>query len=258
MITDNKDLKIALKAARAGAYAVMEGYGKNHGSRIKEASKSIVTDTDIEAERAILGILGSESDYGILSEESGSTGKDDGPKWIVDPLDGTSNFARYIPLFAVSVALMEGPEILAGVIIDPVNNVEYSASKNEGAYCNGDLLLPLHSGNQIPAVFVNHGHRQEDRLKFGKIVSRLSDSYNLRKFGTTALELCYVAGGMTEGFICSGDEIWDFAAGVLIASEAGCVFSDWQGRPWNGQTSSVIVARPDLHEDIVRKISDLQ
>src|SRR5665811_1370646 len=117
-----KDLEIALKAAHAGAKIVSENFGQSKDSRVKGNSKGLVTETDLASEKAILEILLADSDYEILSEESGTSNKNTGPKWIIDPLDGTNNFARALPLFAVSVGLMNGNESPVGVIIDPVNN----------------------------------------------------------------------------------------------------------------------------------------
>jgi myo-inositol-1(or 4)-monophosphatase len=252
------DLQLARKAARAGAIVIRERYGTSQPARIKQNSQTLVTDTDVAAETAILELLKNHSDYTILSEESGLSEKKYGPKWIVDPLDGTSNFARQLPLFAVSVALVHNAEILAGVIIDPMHSKEFYAWKGGGAFYNDFLLVPEKPQNPTPVLFMNHGHHAADKSRFTRATSILSPDYNLRKLGTTALELCYVAAGLFDGFICSGDEIWDFAAGVLIASEAGMTFTDWRGKVWDGKSNFVLVSRPEIHDDLVKKISHLQ
>ena len=155
----SKDLQIALKAARAGAQIVFENFGKSKDSRVKGNSKGLVTATDLAAEKAIIEILISESDYEILSEESGTFHQNTGPKWVIDPLDGTNNFARSLPLFAVSVGLMEENESLVGVIIDPVNQKEYCAIKGGGAFCNGEKIIhPKFDTEYIPMLFLNHGY----------------------------------------------------------------------------------------------------
>jgi len=161
------------------------------------------------------------------------------------------------PMFAVSVALVNGTNLLTGVIIDPIHKNEFFATSGSGAFCNG---IPIASGNKgkaVPAIFLNHGYQREDKNRFVEITRRLSLDYSLRKLGTTALEICYVAEGCFDGFICSGDEIWDYAAGVLIAREAGCVFSGWQGQPWDGKNSFILVARPEIHRHLADKIRDL-
>ena len=188
------ELQIALKAARAGARVVLGNFGKSKDLQVKDNAKGLVTDTDLAAEKAILDILSAESDYAILSEESGSLQKRSGPVWVVDPLDGTNNFARSIPFFAVSVGLMEGNESLVGVIIDVVNNKEYYAVKGGGAFCNGKKIIhPKFDSEYIPMLFLNHGYAEVDRAKFKELSRLLASDFNTLKLGTTALELCYIA-----------------------------------------------------------------
>jgi myo-inositol-1(or 4)-monophosphatase len=259
MIDLRKNQKIALKAARAGAKVVLENFGQSKYSRVKGDSKGLVTATDLAAEKAILDILRNESDYPVLSEESTTKIEMNGPVWVVDPLDGTNNFARSLPLFAVSVGLMDENESLLGVIIDPVNQKEYCAVKGGGTFCNGEKIAhPKFDTDYIPMLFLNHGYPEVDRSKFKELSKLLASNFNTLKLGTTALELCYIAAGSVDGFICSGDELWDFAAGIVITQEAGCIFTDWIGKPWNGTHSHLLIARPEIHETLVKLIRDLQ
>lgn len=252
------EVKIALKAARAATAVILENFGGCNESKVKGDSKGLVTNTDLEAEKAIIQILLAESDYEILSEESGTINPSSGPKWVIDPLDGTNNFARYLPLFAVSIGLIEGNESLVGVIVDPLNNKEYRASKGGGAFCNDEkITLPEFDTEYIPMLFLNHGYDEIDRSKFKEVTSRLALNFNILKLGTTALEICYLANGSVDGFICSGDELWDFAAGIVIAQEAGCIFTDWTGKPWDGKGSHLLISRPEIHSELIEKIKDL-
>lgn len=254
-----KELEIALKAARAGARVVLENFGKSKDSRVKGDSKGLVTATDLASEKAILEVLSAESGYEIMSEESLHRQNINGPVWVVDPLDGTNNFARSLPFFAVSVGLMDGNESLVGVIIDVVGKKEYYAVKGGGAFCNGEkIMLPGFDSRYIPMVFLNHGYAETDRTKFKKLADLLASDFNTLKLGTTALELCYIASGAVDGFICSGDELWDFAAGIVITQETGCIFTDWQGNPWDGTHSHLLIARPEIHQIIVPQIKHLQ
>lgn len=251
------DLQTARHAAQAGARVIRRRYGHPQDSWIKTDSQTIVTETDIAAEDAIIKILRKNSSYRILSEESGLSGSGEGPVWVVDPLDGTSNFARSLPLFAVSLALVHNNDVLAGVVIDPVHEMEYYALKGAGAFCNGKSLCKVQPLNSVPALILNHGSTLEDKARYAELTRCLAIKYNIRKLGTTALELCFVAAGLFDGFICSGDEIWDFAAGVLIASEAGCIFTDWKGKQWDGTGNYIMVTRPDLHSKLISEISAL-
>jgi myo-inositol-1(or 4)-monophosphatase len=257
--TLNNELQIALKAARSGAGVVLENFGKSKDSRVKGNSKGLVTATDLASEKAILEVLSAESVYEIMSEESLHRQNITGPVWVVDPLDGTNNFARALPFFAVSVGLMDGNESLVGIIIDVVGKKEYYAIKGGGTFCNGErIILPGFDSHYIPMVFLNHGYAETDRAKFKKLTDLLASDFNILKLGTTALELCYIASGVVDGFICSGDELWDFAAGVVIAKEAGCIFTDWKGKPWDGTHSHLLIARPEIHQHIIPKIKHLQ
>jgi len=254
----SNELQIARKAAAAGAEIVRKRFGEASDIRVKVGAKGLVTDTDLAAEQAILQVLTSESDYGVLSEESGESGKISGPQWVIDPLDGTNNFARSIPLFGVSVGLIDEKESLVGVIIDPVNEKEYYATKGEGAYCNEKRIeLPGFDKEYIPMIFLNHGYDDNHRAKFKKFTAATASSYNTLKLGTTAIELVYVASGAVDAFICVGDELWDFAAGIVITQEAGCIFSDWQGNPWDGKTNHLLVSRPEIHQDLIKRIKNI-
>ncbi len=254
----NINLNIALEAARAAARVIRDGFEKSVDSRVKGDAKGLVTETDLKAEKVILDILSSKSNYGIISEESGLFPKSSGPKWVVDPLDGTNNFARSIPLFAVSIGLMNGNESLVGVIIDPINKKEYYSTKGGGAFCNGEKIIhPKFHTDYIPMLFLNHGYAEVDRTKFKELSKRLASDFNILKLGTTALELCYIASGSVDGFICSGDELWDFAAGIVIAQEAGCIFTDWQGNQWNGTHSHLLISKPEIQDRLVEIIRDL-
>lgn len=253
------ELTIALEAARAGAEVIRHKFGDSSNARIKGEAQGLVTDTDLAAERAIFEVLKKNSSYNILSEESGWLRKEPGKKWVVDPLDGTTNFARNISLFAVSIGLMENNDFLAGVIVDPISQNEYYSTKGGGAFYNGQKIsLPVLPADFKPGIFLNHGYGEPDRTKFRELVNRLAISHDILKLGTTALELCYVASGSSDGFICSGDALWDFAAGVVIATESGCKFTDWQGNPWNGDNNFLVVARPEIHDTLVERIRDLQ
>ncbi|HRX13012.1 MAG TPA: inositol monophosphatase family protein, partial [Draconibacterium sp.] len=108
----------------------------------------------------------------------------------------------------------------------------------------------------IPMLFLNHGYAEVDRAKFKALSNLLASDFNILKLGTTAVELCYIASGSVDGFICSGDELWDFAAGIVIAQEAGCIFTDWQGNDWDGKGNHLLISRPEIHGELVKIINN--
>lgn len=255
----SNELQIARKAAAAGAEIVRKRFGEATNARVKGEEKGLITDADLETEKTILSILSNKSNYGILSEESGISGKSSGPKWVVDPIDGTSNFARGLPFFAVSVALVDGYNFLVGVIIDVIQQKEFYAVKGGGAFLNGEKIsIPEFNKAFTPSLFLNHGYSATDRNRFKELSKRLASDFDTLKLGTTALELCYISEGVVDGFICSGDELWDFAAGLVIATEAGHIFSDWQGNPWKNTGKKLLFAKPEIHEKLVKLLKNIE
>ena len=251
-------LSAARKAAKAAAELIRKKYGDSSNARVKGQAQGLVTDTDLESEKVIFDILQKETSYNILSEESGLLNDEPGPKWIVDPVDGTNNFARGLPFFVVSIGLMDENEFTVGVINEPLTSNEFYATKGGGAYKNGERIkLPDFQKDFTPTLFVNHGYKEFDRSKFRQIVNKLALSYNTLKLGTTALEMVHVATGSVDAFISSGDSLWDFAGGAVIATEAGCKFTDWQGNTWKGKGSQLLLARPEVQEGLVEILKEL-
>jgi myo-inositol-1(or 4)-monophosphatase len=119
------------------------------------------------------------------------------------------------------------------------------------------ISIPAFQPGFTSCIFLNHSYGETDRNHFIQLAKKLAVSYDTLKFGTTALELCYLATGAVDGFVCSGDSLWDFAAGVVIATEAGCIFSDWQGKLWDVKGDKLLISRPEIHRDLVEKISEL-
>ena len=252
------DLHLAVEATRA-AGQVVAGARRAIISAEEKGDKGLVTAFDKQAEQVIFEILRANSPYSILGEESGLDGRGSELVWVVDPIDGTTNFARGLPLFAISIALMRGIDRLLGVILNPTSNDCYFAERGRGAYVNGEAMHV--SANQNPrqaVIHVSSGYAANDRQRLVELMRRLDGTYSARILGTTALELCLVASGVTDAFVCSGDELWDYAAGVLLVEEAGGIFTDWRGQPWNGQHAFVFASNGQLHRPILEQIQDLQ
>jgi myo-inositol-1(or 4)-monophosphatase len=255
----SEDLNLARQAARAAADIIRGNFSLPKSIENKGAGNGLVTDTDTKAEAAILELLQKNSPYAILSEESGAIAGDGDMRWITDPLDGTTNFCNGVPLFAVSIALFRDNEPVLGVIVHPVTGDEYYAVQGGGAFLNDQLIKPSKINHPSETVlFINHGTAQTDRRRYGDVSSVLVKNHALRALGTTALELAYVASGRAGAFICSGDHLWDYAAGILLVSEAGGIVSDWHGRPRDGSNNYVLAAHPDLHPHLVEKLKKFQ
>lgn len=248
----------ALEAARLAASTLRQLFGNIEHVHLKSENRGIVTKADNQAESRILEYLQTNTTFSILSEEAGAIHKSSGPVWVIDPLDGTTNFAQGLPLFVVSIALVELPEILAEVIIDPISGEEFIAELGKGLFKNGAKLEINHPVRKdLPTIFINHGYSQQNRKLYAKLGQKLAPISNLRTLGASALELAHLAAGRADAFICQGDELWDIAAGIGLAKEAGFVVTDWQGNMWDNSNSYVLVSRPKIHGKLLQILADL-
>lgn len=256
--TLSPDLQVAIEAAQQAGDIILNACQTEIATESK-GDAGLVTEFDKKAEAVISATLRTQSTYSILGEETGLDRQNSDQVWVVDPIDGTTNFSRSLPLFAVSIALMQDRELVLGVILNPNTGDCYFAERGRGAYCNGHPIKV--SANQDPAksiIFLNHGYAADDIERMAELMRRLGSTYNVRTLGTTALELCTVAGGMADAFICSGDALWDYAAGGILVQAAGGKFTDWRGEAWNERNAFIFASNGVFHEPLLNEISDLQ
>lgn len=253
------DLDLAIDTARAAGRLVAERFAQGGTAERKSGGKGEVTQTDRDAEAIILDALGSSSAYDILSEEAGGTRDSDAGLWVVDPLDGTTNFSRGIPLFAVAIALMRGSRVELGVIYHPLTGDCYAAERGGGSWRNDEpLSVSQVADPELAVLYLTHGYPAADRGRYGAALSRFAPRSYPRSLGSTAVELSFVTAGMGDGWICSGDELWDFTAGMVLVEEAGGRVSDWRGAGWDGESLYTVVSNGCVHDYIIDTIADLQ
>jgi myo-inositol-1(or 4)-monophosphatase len=216
--------RIAAATALAAAQVVSAGYARPHTVGHKSSPTDVVTQTDLRAEEVIRTTLLKETpDAGILGEEGGTTDPGARLQWVVDPLDGTVNFLYGVPLFAVSIAAAVDGEVVAGAVIDVLRGELFSAHLGGGARCNAEPIA-VSECTALPQALVLTGfsYQADRRAIQGEVVQRmLSRVRDVRCFGSTALELCWVACARADAYFQRDTEIWDRAAGALIAAEAG-------------------------------------
>jgi myo-inositol-1(or 4)-monophosphatase len=251
----SEDLQLAVMAAKRAGASLQKGFSSSFLTSVK-SDQSLVTEYDQLAERIIREALAS-SPYSVLGEEEGMDNRSSSRVWVIDPIDGTTNFSRKLPLFAVSLGLMRGNESLLGVIYDPLRDECFYAEKGNGAFKNGQRLH-IDGSSPQKVLFLNGGCADADKLLMAENFRRLALDFDVRLLGSTAVELCRVAEGAADAFISSGDHIWDFGAGMCIVQEAGGVFCDWHGRPWRADHSYVLTGRKETVDDLVKRINDLQ
>ena len=246
-----KELQTAIRAAYAAGEIILEGYTHKNKIDIKE-NQSQVTEVDKKSEEAIIKILEEESGYEILSEETRNevSGSD---YWAVDPLDGTTNFIRRIPIFSVSIALIIKGEPVVGVVFNPYTKELYTASKGSGAYCNDEKISV---SDEESVIFANSGYGEEHRVKFSKIVYE-GRKYYIRKLGSTAYELAIIAKGGGDGFAAWGDKLWDHAAGILLVRDAGGIVTDWNGNDWETDEDHVLASNQKIYSPLLVIVKNL-
>jgi myo-inositol-1(or 4)-monophosphatase len=216
--------RIAGHSARAAAALVASAYGSPDLVGRKSSPTDIVTQTDLSAEHLVRRLLGEATPgAGFVGEEEGATAAGARLQWVIDPLDGTINFLYGVPVFAVSVAAAVDGEVVAGVVIDVLRDELFSAHAGGGARRNGEPIAVSDCAS-LPDALVATGfsYHAERRELQGEVAHRLlGQARDLRCFGSAALELCWVACGRLDGYFQRDTELWDRAAGALIAREAG-------------------------------------
>lgn len=252
-------------ASRAGAILLsMRGTAAVHA----KSGKDLVTDADLAAQVAISRILGDAyPDHGFLGEEaaveileSQKLGLERSPyRWVVDPLDGTTNYAHGFPQYAVSIALTYEHEPVLGLIFDPEANEMFSAMKGYGALLN-DGTIQTSSQIELSRSLVAAGlspNLREDSIEIRNLTRMLLASQGLRRLGSAALNLCYVACGRLDGYWGGTLKLWDIAAGVLIVREAMGVVTDFGGDDQRALGGALIAASTrQLQQQIALVIAD--
>jgi len=248
------DLEVARRAARAGADIIRRAFGKATSAEWK-GDANPVTLVDQEAETAILGVL-AESRPGdaTLAEESGGQSFEEGRVWIVDPLDGTVNFLHGIPQLAVSVALWIDGRAEVADIIDVCRAEEFTAAQGRGAWL-GETPITVSPQTDLGASLVATGfpydrnvHGRRYAAIMGEVLVRVR---GIRRIGSAALDLAWVACGRYEGYWEFGIQPWDAAAGVLLVEEGGGRISDLEGDPHRLDDAAIVASNASIHEPLL-------
>jgi myo-inositol-1(or 4)-monophosphatase len=241
--------RVAAEAAGAAAEVVSAGYGQARAVGQKSSPTDVVTQTDLRAEECVRQVLlAATPGAGILAEEGGTTAPSVRLQWVIDPLDGTINFLYGVPLFAVSIAAAIDGEVVAAVVFDVMRAELFAAHRGGGARRDGRPIA-ISRCSSLPQALVTTGfsYRAELRDVQGEVAHRLlSRARDLRCFGSTALELCWVACARVDAYFQRDTEIWDRAAGALIAEEAGAQME----LPCPENDDLVIAAAPGIFEDL--------
>lgn len=226
----DKELEVALKAATLAGERLEYYFETFLEYQVKE-DKSPVTKADLEADEIIIKELKAATPrYNIRSEESDEIDNNSKFTWVVDPLDGTTNFSRGLPVFATTLALLKGDDIVLAVTYNPITNSKFSAQVGKGAFWNG-AKMKVSDQKSFEKSIVTLG-RARDKESKNKTLAAINSIYfksHQRVLGSSALELAWVASGRTEAFVCIGLNSWDVAAGILLVKEAGGKTTNFDG-----------------------------
>ena len=241
-------LDVALEATRTAGEIIRGGWDSDKQITFKGRA-DIVTDIDVAAEKAVLEILtGAFPDFGILAEESQPVAGDSPFRWVVDPLDGTRNYAQSIPHFCTIVALAEGDDVIAGVVYDPVREETFTAAKGQGAFLNGDRISVTETTELSRSLLsFDLGYVDEKAaLAIDMLRSLWPGMYSVRMMGSAGLGVAYAASGRVDLFFHHSLSPWDIAAGLVITKEAGGRVVDRRGNEAGLFSPSVICSSPAL------------
>ncbi len=252
-------LNIAVNAARNAGDIIVKHL--NHLDRLTVTSKDrndFVSEVDRQAEDEIIAVIRKAfPDHGILAEESGQHQGKDEYQWIIDPLDGTTNFLHSFPQFAVSIALQHKGKLEQAVIYDPMRQELFTASRGGGAFLdNRRIRVTQQKG--LEAALLGTGFPYKDMQHLDAYLdmfrAMITDVAGIRRPGSAALDLAYVAAGRFDGFWEIGLKPWDIAAGILLVHEAGGLVGDLSGGHSHLETGNIVAAAPKLFPAMLRAI----
>ena len=217
MISISANLNIMIKAAEKASKSIIRDFGEIEKLQVsKKGPRDFVTKTDKHVEKVLIEELSKiKKNYSFLTEETGIIkNKDKDNTWVIDPIDGTTNFLHGIPHFAISIALKSKDELLSGLIFDPIKDEMFFAEKDKGAFLNNQRLRVSSKNSLEECLFSSNN----EGVKFSNL--------NMRCSGSAALDLAYVASGRLDGYFQKKINLWDVAAGAIMVKEAGGIVND--------------------------------
>ncbi|HSS75275.1 MAG TPA: inositol monophosphatase family protein [Thermoanaerobaculia bacterium] len=252
-------LSTAIVAAQAGA-AVVSRYFRRAGLDVQaKAENDFVTQADKESEAAVVGVIRARfPEHRILAEEGGGEGVGKGEyEWLIDPLDGTTNFVQGLPVYAVSIACRKGDELLAAVILDPEGKNLFTATRGGGAFWNGQPMFTTRR-DSLKGAFLATGYPFRALSTLDLYLAIFRDVFHyakaIRRCGSAALDLAYTAAGVYDGFFEFRLSPWDIGAGILLVREAGGVVTDLDGGEDFFASGNIVAGGPGAHRDLLAAV----
>ena len=238
------NLNVMIKAAEKASKILIRDFGELENLQVsKKGPKDFVTNSDKKTEKVLINELTkNKKKYSILSEEIGFIKNDDNDYiWIIDPIDGTTNFLHGIPHFCISIGLKFKDEIISGIIFDPIKNEIFYAEKNQGAFFNNHRIRVSKRKNLDECLFATNKNGLS------------STDLNARIFGSAALDLAYVASGRIDGYFQNGLNLWDIAAGTLIVKEAGGIVNNYDLE--KTKNIKVVASSENINQKMLKRLN---
>ncbi|WP_299397463.1 inositol monophosphatase family protein [Pelagibius sp.] len=259
MATRSALINVMVKAANKAARGLKRDFGELENLQVsRKGPADFVSAADLKAEKTLKEELShARPGYGFLMEESGSQAPSDGNtrRWLVDPLDGTTNFLHGLPQFAISIALEERGEVIAGVVYDPIKDELFHAEKGGGAFLN-DRRLRVSARNRLGESLIGTGApflgRGDSERFLGEIDAVMQNTAGIRRWGSASLDLAYVAAGRFDAFWEWGLSAWDIAGGIILVREAGGYVSEVNGKQINLDSPSILASNNNIHSDLMK------
>ncbi|MFX1505247.1 MAG: inositol monophosphatase family protein [Promethearchaeota archaeon] len=256
----NNFMEIAIEAAQKAGKLILNLFYKDFEMTTK-SDQSILTEADIKADSLIKNIIHENfPSHDIFSEESGRENNSSDYLWVIDPLDGTTNFSVHNPFFAVSISLLHLNEPLLGVVYSPFQDELFSAGTHKGAFLDNQPIS-INEKATLESSFLAYGNGRDinSRKQMVRIFEKLKSQNNkVRQVGAAALELCYVAAGRFGAYIMPGMNSWDVFAGALIVKEAGGMVTDFQNNSLVLASTDIIACSPSIHPILLNLINSVK
>lgn len=255
----SKELDTAVRAAKEAGKILIKGFHKIHKIEMK-SRHDFLTEMDIESEKCIISILRDNfPDYGIYSEESGRDNKKHDYMWVVDPLDGTTNYSVRNPFFDVSIALLKKDEVIVGVVFSPSTGELFYAEKDKGAYLNGKGI-EVSKESDISKLLLTYCHNNDEKsvgriIEVFRRIKPLPIDFNRMRAG--ALEVAFVAAGRIGGYLSCGFQLYDVAAGSLLVREAGGRVTNFKGREWTTKSKDILATNGRVHDKMLELLEGI-
>ncbi len=244
-----------INISKEAGIIIRDGFKTKLTLEYKSNSSDFVTNIDKAAEKVIVNFIKKEyPTHNILAEESGSESKGSEYTWVIDPLDGTMNFAHGLPIFSVSIGVMKKDEIIAGVIYDVMNNIVFSSEQGSGAFQNGLKIMVSKNPELSKSLLVTgfpYNIKDNPDFAIERFNKFLINSRGVRRLGSAAIDMCYVANGAFDGFWEVNLQPWDVCAGILLIKEAGGKISNFTNKKIDIYAKQLLATNRKVHDKML-------